>query len=794
MNVLIGKRELFAFAERYSERRLKDYTELADGAVLCSLFSAVFPTVRLRIASPDVHTQSQLTHLNWVALCKGLSSIGISPTLLNREGLQRGDSESGFSALVLFYFLFHLSRRSDFSAEFAADVSEELTKFLQSIDSIAALIAGGALPLSAVPLPLQEQLQRAVVRVRESFDSPCKVKNGSECCNTGGAIDANPSSIPSALWAGTDLMGVDKDSASCNLEGRPDLCLPENSAEVEGGKQFFATMEEKCQDSGISFLGGDAKERNNSRGDRSSVRSCSSSSSESSDTQHRDSPLTVGVVMSDNAEPSASLQEQVYDHQDALIAKERECEGLRLQNKQLLSRLTELRTKFSMEGPLLHEEDTPNAESVVSRDSLLAAEGELHHLRSVLQTTRSELRRLAAKARAPVHELAGEVIDSETGEVIDVDKSASLLSRMLVSALHDSPTQLKEIQKHLWCIVSAYHVVEARLTIACDINVPDCGTMQEELSINEGDCRNFTNSSASSLILPQTPFTVAKSIEHGQEDSTISDPNDVLGFLTGQGNAQLHIDKQLQQQRQQFEQRLASLHINESELRKQVHTLEAEVTHLRQTSAERDATWKSLCVALREVERASLLIANAEDEEEVKNLLEKRRVWCVRAEEKSALLLREEEPFCGRVVTVNDRMSGCNSGCATMQELLQTVTWDRDRLLRELEDVQEDRQKTVAVEAVQLSHKKRHGKVCLKKTIRRLLADEDKRENQELNLQEAAQARCSASDLSPLKTINTREQQEEQPLCTANAMPSVGCKLSALLSSTGYDKRWLLPY
>ncbi|GET85513.1 hypothetical protein, conserved [Leishmania tarentolae] len=157
--IVIGRKELFSFADRYSSRRLRDYSSLADGEVLCCLFNLVFSGLRIRPAPAQTHSSSQRAQANWEQLFRRFARLHIPLSFLNPAALQAGSVECGFSTLVLFYFFHHLSKRPDFSAEFALDVAEDVTTYLQSTDCIATLLLGGALQWAVVPEPLAQTLR-----------------------------------------------------------------------------------------------------------------------------------------------------------------------------------------------------------------------------------------------------------------------------------------------------------------------------------------------------------------------------------------------------------------------------------------------------------------------------------------------------------------------------------------------------------------------------------------------------------------------------------------------------------
>ncbi|CBZ23145.1 conserved hypothetical protein [Leishmania mexicana MHOM/GT/2001/U1103] len=173
--LVIGRKELFSFADRYSSRRLSDYSSLADGEVLCCLFNLVFPGLRIRPAPAQTHSSTQRAHANWEQLFRRFARLHIPLSFLDPAALRSGSVECGFSTLVLFYFFHHLSKQPDFSAEFALDVAEEVTTYLQSTDCIATLLLGGALQWAAVPEPLAETL-----RVHPAFHTTAEAEMAQE--------------------------------------------------------------------------------------------------------------------------------------------------------------------------------------------------------------------------------------------------------------------------------------------------------------------------------------------------------------------------------------------------------------------------------------------------------------------------------------------------------------------------------------------------------------------------------------------------------------------------------------
>lgn len=157
-SVVIGKRELLSFAERHACRRVRDFSSLADGEVIILLLNKLFPSYRIRVASYHTHSISQRTQFNWEAVYRTCSRLRIPLSLLHYS-IPFSPRCSGFSLLALFYFLFHLSKRIDFSAEFANEMPDDLMNYLQSMDSIVTLFLGEALEWSCIPEEVGEQIR-----------------------------------------------------------------------------------------------------------------------------------------------------------------------------------------------------------------------------------------------------------------------------------------------------------------------------------------------------------------------------------------------------------------------------------------------------------------------------------------------------------------------------------------------------------------------------------------------------------------------------------------------------------
>ncbi|KEG13730.1 62 kDa protein Tc-1 [Trypanosoma grayi] len=757
MGVLIGRRELFAFAERYSSYRLKDYTDLVDGVVLCSLFNVVFPELRIRTASPQTHTLSQRTQTNWAALRAALDSVGIPQSLLDQDALLRGDAEKGFSALVLFYFLYHLTKRTDFSAEFATDVTEALTEFLQSIESIAALVAGGALHLSAVPLQLQEQL-RILPTGRKSCGALTRDqqrKGRSVSCSVSSSDDSDAidgRNLEKQLSFGSEMMSVDRrlpaEDARCSAYSPDD-------ASADADRTHRVRRGKKC----------------NKFDHRS--RRMSSNSSDSDDDTISSSQVKKGEQ---NALDGAALQREV-ELQRALNSKTEECEELKMQGVQLLAQMAKLRTEATVNtsSSLPIEKDaTERRHEEESRRRLELAEEEIAHLRRILQNTRQERRRQLSANDVLEAELLEDIVDTETGEVVNVHEIATLLNGAILDALRDSPRRRQEAQKLLWLIVSAYHVIETRLVTACDV------AAMEWRHLKSG---GVVGSSSSDGHSPQdcfsdpcsTPSTTAKLVHAHQEEVSphASTPSATASALHA------HLSKmeaEMERRQRQFEGKLADLHNNESGLRQRVLELEGQLRSFAQKAVERDGRWKSLCAALHEAERTSFRIAEAETATEVERLLAQRQSWYARVEEGSAALMQDN------LEDVTTGATGGHDVCEAMQTLVQSVTQERDKLQREVASLRQEAQ------AASLLLGTKDNKSKLKDDIRSRLVEQREYEDDEVWFVRANARPPFTLSCPSVKQTPSPPQAAAKSLNEHDMLAPTGRNLSALLASVTPSK------
>jgi hypothetical protein len=152
----VGRRELFAFAERFAGMKVQTFKDLSSGAVLCKLFSAVFPRKELVPASLATHSASQARHHNWTAITRACDALQIPAALIPRGKIETGDVEACASALVMFFFLHSLAKDGDTSVQFSVPVSSAVSEFVQSPASVRAMVWGGAMSERSVPPHLRD--------------------------------------------------------------------------------------------------------------------------------------------------------------------------------------------------------------------------------------------------------------------------------------------------------------------------------------------------------------------------------------------------------------------------------------------------------------------------------------------------------------------------------------------------------------------------------------------------------------------------------------------------------------
>jgi hypothetical protein len=179
----VGRRELYAFAERHSGRKLHGPKDFVNGEVLCKLFSIVFPKYAVRPADPHTNSPSQARHRNWSQLERNAAALHIPQRLVDRHAIEHASGEAVVSSLVLLFFLYSLCKDGDCSIQFNVPLPDELADYVQSPLSVRALVDGGAMSPNAVPDHLRDSVfgdEADVPRfVTPQRDSPPRGRNTS---------------------------------------------------------------------------------------------------------------------------------------------------------------------------------------------------------------------------------------------------------------------------------------------------------------------------------------------------------------------------------------------------------------------------------------------------------------------------------------------------------------------------------------------------------------------------------------------------------------------------------------
>lgn len=296
---IIGRRELFAWVERHTRKRLRDYTDLADGSVVCLLFSLVFAKCRIRPVAAQTHSHSQRAHMNWSNFNKGMRLLGVPRRLVERAKIdplgaaaamgvtsampphqhQRPfhatpqDEQHCFCSIALFYFLFNVGRVPGFTAEFQVDLTDDVADYLQSLESIRALVMGGGMDISAVPEPLRTSILKSV-------------NEGSILIGSDSDGSASPSTGPSSRASSSSSSA----SARQQQQQGAEVSAPSNNSGSDGRDPhrhgvFSASASQRAERGGPSEDGSSAVDRERARSS-SSGSSVSSAVREHNATRH----------------------------------------------------------------------------------------------------------------------------------------------------------------------------------------------------------------------------------------------------------------------------------------------------------------------------------------------------------------------------------------------------------------------------------------------------------------------------------------------------------------------------
>lgn len=604
--VLIGRKELFSFSDRYSGRRLKDYSGLADGEVLCLLFNRIFPRHAIHPASAHTHTASQRAQLNWEALFRRFAAFHIPIRFLDPMALMVNNAEKGFSTLVLFYFLFHLSKRTDFTAEFALDIAEELTTYLQSMDSVASLLLGEALDWESLPEALGSSIRGLpsfhVPPVRQTALEEEAARLCRTIMNPNGGSKSTLGPRKAKRAAATAFPHTDQSEGPSLFRSTPpasvDTTLQPHAPPSTSSHDASVVVDVKSTVVNISASA-------SSCGSDISIVQLSEGSSlhsspvrhlpQSSDTPPRQQPQTVEArecEVEELRKHNAVLTLTAHT-QDAKIAAAHRCDShLRKDDQRLMERLG--------------TEEIGKAEAPQTTKPLYP-----------LTDDTESCVALSSEAAA----LLDDVVDTETGEVVDVRQRASLLHGLLLKHLPSSAAR-GEAQSWLWSIAAAYHTIETRLVTA--VTIID--------------------------------------VLHDRLESGV----DAVALLE-------HSRSHLQAT---HEENLQRLHEEEHRLREEIRRMHEGHRRAMTLAGAREATWKRLCSSLRDAEVASASLLDGTASVAAESVFANREQHYhdikLFTEELLTPHAQVEEPGAA------DPPSTAGYPCRSMQMLLKELQSDRD--------------------------------------------------------------------------------------------------------------------
>lgn len=713
--VIIGRKELFSFADRYSSRRLRDYSSLADGEVLCQLFNLVFPLHRIPAAPQQTHSPTQRAHLHWEALYRRAARVAIPLTFFNPAALEQNSVEVGFSVLVVFFFLHHLSKQTDFSAEFAMDVREAVSSYLQSTSCIATLLLGQALEWSDIPTHLAEMIraepvfQRSESDVKEDEESAAteyrrRYIKVSPALRRFGSVPRSRSANRRPLTAPVKTTNED-DFMSAIRPQKDGPSMPLKGSNT--GRQSTSTSRASSSDGDATKSSLRGSSKGGMEGSRSSseaesqgstagparnstpVSSLSTSSAsaavnldyhEVSLTSSRQGvfsiasegqqPLQRGTEASNVIATPSARREALLEAR--LTAREAECEQLKMRIAQLLSLLTSSKAK---EGSASRNTSFSTTAPSQSDDGLLRQYGQrVKELEEPLKHQQQQQKQALygnctgkslenfsgahsstgeGKLDEEIRELTADVVDSETGEVIDAHEKANLLHCLLLEQLPDSLHNRELMEQWLWSIVAVHHTLEARLITAVGI----INSLRQE-------CLSMTMSA------PRVTSV-----------STMGSSTAELAAL-----------------RESFYEELDQLHSLEHKTREAVADGQAEVQAVTQRAIHREHLWQKLCAAVYDAEQASFSITNCTTADEVEAKLMERDAHYTAVESLTARLIEEAKQYSRQKemrektptsAAEGQKCSGATGSCASLRALAAHLQRERVELLHELTELRE---------------------------------------------------------------------------------------------------------
>eukprot|EP00760_Papus_ankaliazontas_P023716 PhM_4_TR2083/c0_g1_i2/m.72167 len=142
VNPWIGVPELCQWISRCVQRPCADITtSLKNGTILNALLPAVFPLLSTyRCKATDV----------WAQVDERARFLNLPMCICDWPGIQSAKFTSSYATVVALFFMKQLAAQSDYAADFAHDIPEGVSEFLQSMDCVHVMVRGGALAASSV--------------------------------------------------------------------------------------------------------------------------------------------------------------------------------------------------------------------------------------------------------------------------------------------------------------------------------------------------------------------------------------------------------------------------------------------------------------------------------------------------------------------------------------------------------------------------------------------------------------------------------------------------------------------
>lgn len=437
-NVVIGKKELFSFAERHSDQKVRDYTALGDGAVLMHILNKIFPLYAVHPAPPQTHSITQRTLHNWEVIYRLCAKLSIPLCLLNPSCIASNQEHRGFSALALLFFLFNLSKRPEYSADFAEDVPEELIQYLQSLDSFATLFIGEALDWSAIPEEIGEQIRALPVFHRSAEEERA-------------AEEEAVKQLKKILFPASKR----REHVDCSVEfSKKDRMIKPIDQERRKPQVAGASK----QTASLNILGTKTF----------SMKPKYSSPSPTQDLQsvEKTDPLALRAAFD---REKALLQQ--------LALKTEECEKLRCREVELVEKLSCMPSQDEAKKAVLHMSTQRSPEMYrflyeMERERTTALETKLRELcreRTERTTESAALSKLSdAQWKEELQGLLDDIRDPQTNAVIEAHSVANDLHQIIEAEISEGPEREKA-ERSLHCLWTAYSDLEKRLVRSVEL-------------------------------------------------------------------------------------------------------------------------------------------------------------------------------------------------------------------------------------------------------------------------------------------------------------------------------------